>query len=214
MSVRDDLHDNKDLVIGATGAVVLTGLVILLFFVRGVAPGPATGGADGGGTGFYEVTFNEEDHQGMSWDETVTQGEPMEHNHTLSVANVTQFEATLTWTPDAVPNFEDRLSIEVTPPSGEVDCETPNPKDGTSGSLTITCDGVPVPAGLDRIAANSPQDARNRAARQIPAQRGATGTYIITVTLEDPGSEPTDDSQDYTLETLYRDYHAQAERTL
>lgn len=215
MALRDDVHDKKDLFVGATGAVVLTVLVVALFWVRGVAPGPGMGGGPGDGLGLYDVNFDEEAHDvdlGGDASGTVAAGESVTVEVVVDAANVTAFSATLEWMQDPVPLFQDELGIAVDGPSGSVDCQSK--KTGPSGSLPISCQGVTAPEPIESLAASSPADARARAALQEPAQFGATGTYTITITLEDAGADDQVDSdQDYTLSVDYTDYHVHAERT-
>lgn len=214
MALRDDLAGNRDLLIGATGAVVLTLLVVLLFWARGVAPGPGAGGP-GGGLAFYDVAFEEETHDldlGDDESGTAQQGEAVEVDVVVEAANVTRFEVQLQWPEDDVAVLNrDEFSLEVQPPTDAVTCETPNPRTGTSGTLTIVCQGVDVPDPLENLAADSPADARARAADQVPARLEATGTYTVVVTLEDTNDpNEADASNPYSLTVTYTDYHPQA----
>lgn len=211
MSLRGNLHENKDLVIGASGAVVLTILVVLLFFVRGVAPGPGPGGA---GSGIYDVTFQEEEHDVTDLPSeasgTLDEGESVDVAVEVTAPNVTAFSAQLTWPTGGTGDINpDTFSIEVQGPSDQVTCD-PSTKQGESGSLTLECTGVSVPEDVESIAASSEDDALARAAKERPAKLGATGTYTVTITLEDAGPEPTDSSNEYDLTATYTDYHAHA----
>lgn len=211
MSVRDDLHEKKDLVIGTTGAVVLAGLVVMLFFVRGVAPGPGAGGA-GGDLAFYRVTFEEEDHPvdiGGPASGQMNAGETREINVTVDAANVTAFRAELTWPTGGVGDVNpDTFSIAVEGPSDAVSCE--ERKSGTSGALSINCSGVPIPRPVDEIAARNATIAEQKA--RPGADRRATGEYLVTITLEDTNDGPIDDSNSYELSATYTDFHPRAER--
>lgn len=213
MSVRDDLHHNKDLVVAVVGVVVLAVLTVGLFALGQVQFGPGTGGGDQ--LGLYRVTFSEEDHAidlGDNATGTLSEGESVEIEVEIGVANVTRSEFVLTWSQDGAGDINmDEFSIGVEHPSETFTCGSTT--SGTSGSLTIDCDGVPIPETIEEIAGRGEEGALRTAARtEAPPDERATGTYLVTITLEDTGGEPTDDSNSYELEATYWDFHASAER--
>lgn len=213
-------YGQKDLVVGVVGALVLTGLVVGLFIVRGVNPDPGATLDDTGG--FYDVTFEEETHACADSELCETDG-PLagtlaedgsaEVAVNLSAANVTVFTAKLTWpqAPGDLDRDEFRLEIDG-PEGGSVACDST--QTGRLGLIELTCPGVQVPSGREDVAAAS----SHRAIRQVQPDDdlGATGTYTVTVTLleTDPDGDapdPLDEDNDYTLTLEYRDYHGHAE---
>lgn len=212
MPVRDDLHHNKDLVIAVVGVVVLAVLTVGLFALGQVQFGTGGGGSDR--LGVFEITFTEEDHEidlGDQAEGTLSDGEENTISVPIEALNVTRSEFRLTWDgSDAGDVNMDEFSIAVEHP-GQFTCD--NKKTGTSGSLTITCAGVEIPETIEEIAGRGEEGAlRNAAQEQAPPDDGATGTYNVTITLEDTGPEPTDDGNGYQLEATYWDFHAHAER--
>lgn len=211
MSVRDDLHHNKDLVVALIGVVVLAVLTVGMFALGQVQLGP---GGDSGQLGVYRVTFSEEEHTldlGDKAEGTLGAGESNTTAVPIEALNVTRAEFTLTWdSSDAGDINMDEFSLEVEPP-GPFDCD--GKVTGTSGSLTIACDGVPVPETIEEIAGQGKEGAlRNAARSEAPPDARATGTYNVTITLEDTGGEPTDDGNDYELSVVYSDFHPHAEK--
>lgn len=211
MSVRDDLHHNKDLVVALVGVVVLAVLTVGMFALGQVQLGP---GGDSGQLGIYRITFSEEDHDVQLDDRaegTLSAGESNTTAVAVDSLNVTRVEFRLTWdSSDAGDINMDEFSLAVEPP-GPFDCD--GKVTGTSGSLSIACDGVPVPDTIEEIAGQGEAGALRTAARsEAPPDDRATGTYNVTITLEDTGGEPTDDGNGYELSVVYSDFHAHAEK--
>lgn len=213
MPVRDDLHHNKDLVIAVVGVVVLAVLTVGLFALGQVQFGTGAGGSDQ--LGVFEITFTEEDHGidlGDRAEGTLSDGEENTTSVPIEALNVTRSEFVLTWGQDGPGDVnQDTFSIAVEHPSETFTCDSKTT--GTSGSLTIECAGVEIPETIEEIAGRGEEGAlRNAAQEQAPPDDGATGTYNVTITLEDTGPEPTDDGNGYQLEATYWDFHAHAER--
>lgn len=214
MPVRDDLHENKDLVVAIVGVVVLSVLTASLFYLENVQLGPGQGGSGSGELHMYEVAFEEEEHGvdlGSDGSGTLGSGESVTVEVPVTAPNVTRVEVTLTWGSSGPNDLQmDELSLQIEGPAGAT-CQ--RQASGTSGSLTRSCEGVAVPDTIEGIAASTEQDALRQAAMEVPADRGATGTYTVTVTLEDTRDAPLDDENDWSLEAVYVDFHAMARRT-
>lgn len=213
----DGGHDRKDLAVGLVGALVLTGLIAGLFVLRDVSPDP---GAGFGGTGLYDLTYEEEAHACAASDHCTVEGpasgdlgegEEATLTVNLTALNVTAVTVTLEWDQPMDDLDRDRFRLALAAGAGvETDCD--EEKSGTTGTLSVTCAGVEVPDDRAQVPAASRADALRGA-----GDDGATGHYAVTVTLDDTSptaaADPLDDGNEYTVTVRYRDYHGQVERS-
>lgn len=201
MGFREDLHENKDLVVAVVGVIVLSVLTASMFYIEQVQLGPDGNQTGSGPLTTYQATFSNDSFQEVDLGDnatgTLNNGESVNVTVPVPRANVTAVLATLDWEPSGQQDIDpDTFSLVIFGPGG-ASCE--DQTSGSSAPLKRTCSGVDVPADRN-VSARSMADAERKIATRVPARTAATGDYHVRITLESTGNDgPVDDSNGYTL---------------
>lgn len=168
---------DKDTVVGIVGAVILIAAMVGVFYYEGTSADITGAGGSG-----WAVTWTTGTMGGPTADGDTQEGQTSSETLTISAANLTKIEFTLSWTDNV--GSADEFRLVVHPPGGGA----PKEVTGSQSPLTVVFEDLNAVPTQDEVGGSNEGEARARLAG-AHTKTGGTGEYHVEVTLVSAGDQ-------------------------